>query len=244
MKECSKSIPRRLRDARFATRYFVGEGVDIGGRPDPLALYRELFPAITALRTWDIEDGDAQLMASVQDESFDFVFSSHCLEHMRDPKEALSSWFRILRPGGHLVITVPDEDLYEQGVWPSTHNRDHKQAFTLLKSQSWCSASVNIIDLVRSLGPAVDIRKLEVVDEGHRFELPRFDQTLTPVGECAIEMILRRRTGRELEAGGRLPKSSQPSAEMRGYYNQYRNDHSALKSATLPTPLFKDDREL
>lgn len=244
MKECSKSILRRVRDSRFALRYFVGDGVDIGGRPDPLAIYKELFPRIASLRTWDLEDGDAQLMASAADESFDFVFSSHCLEHLRDPIEGLRNWFRVLKPGGYLVVTVPDEDLYEQGVWPSTHNRDHKSAFTLQKTQSWCPASINVLDLMRALGPAADVRKVEVVDEAYRYDLPRFDQTLTPVAECAIEFVVRKRTAAELEAGGRPAPMAQPPKEQRVYFNQYRNDHEALKRAELPAPLFQDDKDL
>lgn len=244
MKECSKSMPRRLRDGRFVARYFVGAGVDIGGKPDPLMLYREYFPGIISLRTWDIEDGDAQLMQGAGDASFDFVFSSHCLEHLRDPAEGLRNWFRVLKPGGHLVLTVPDEDLYEQGVWPSTYNRDHKHAFTIVKPKSWCSASINLLELARELGPAADIRKLEVIDETYRFDLPRFDQTLTPVAECAIELIVRKRTQTELEAGGRLPPKQQPAAQMRVYFNQYRNDHDALKRAALPAPLFGDESDL
>ncbi|HYD87716.1 MAG TPA: class I SAM-dependent methyltransferase [Vitreimonas sp.] len=244
MKECSKAIPRRLKDSRFASRYLVGSGVDIGGKPDPLSIYREFFPGITALRVWDIEDGDAQLMQGVADEAFDFVFSSHCLEHLRDPREGLVNWFRVLKPGGHLVITIPDEDLYEQGVWPSTHNRDHKSSFTIAKSRSWCPASVNVFELLRELGPAADVRKIEVIDETYRFELPRFDQTLTPVAECAIEMIVRKRTARELDAGGRLPPTAQPATEQRVYFNQYRNDQAALKTAELPAPLFGDKSDL
>ena len=244
MKECSKSIPRRLKDARYAQRYLVGEGVDIGGKPDPLALYREFFPGIAALRTWDIEDGDAQFLESVADESFDFVFSSHCLEHLRDPAEGLGNWFRVLRPGGHLVVTIPDEDLYEQGVWPSTHNRDHKVSFTVSKARSWCPASLNLMDLLRALGPAADIRKIEVIDEAYRFDWPRFDQTLTPVAECAIEFVVRKRPAAELEQGGRLPSKTQPPPEQRVYLNQYRNDQDALKRADLPAPLFEDDSEI
>ena len=109
MKECSKSIPRRLKDARYAQRYLVGEGVDIGGKPDPLALYREFFPGIAALRTWDIEDGDAQFLESVADESFDFVFSSHCLEHLRDPAEGLGVFYS----GGLLVARRAPGDPFQ-----------------------------------------------------------------------------------------------------------------------------------
>ncbi|MBC7768804.1 MAG: class I SAM-dependent methyltransferase [Phycisphaerales bacterium] len=244
MKECSKSIARRLRDSRYATRYLVGAGVDIGGKPDPLDLYREFFPGITSLKTWDLEDGDAQFMKGVADNFFDFVFSSHCLEHLRDPAEGLRNWFRVLRANGHLVITIPDEDLYEQGVWPSTHNRDHKHAFTLMKSRSWCPASHNVLDLLRELGPAADIRKIEVIDETYRFALPRFDQTLTPIAECAIEIVIRKRADAEVTAGGRLPRAEQPAAEMRGYFNQYRTDQKALKQAVSGDSLFKDDTDI
>ena len=30
---------------------------------------------------------------------------------MRDPATALANWFRTVKPGGHLIVTVPDEDL-------------------------------------------------------------------------------------------------------------------------------------
>ena len=137
MKECSKSILRRLHDPNFIRYYFSGCGIDIGGKPDPLALYVELFPNIQKLRTWDIEDGDAQYMESICDEKYNFVHSSHCLEHMHAPEVALKNWFRILKPGGYLIITIPDEDLYEQGIFPSQYNRDHKWTFTIWKTESW-----------------------------------------------------------------------------------------------------------
>lgn len=244
MKECSKSIPRRLRDSRYASRYLVGNGVDIGGLPDPLALYTEFFPNITALKTWDLADGDAQFMEGVADDTFDFVFSSHCLEHLRDPVQGLRNWLRVVKPGGHLVITIPEEDLYEQGVWPSTHNRDHKHAFTMQKERSWCAASHNVLDVLRELGPHADIRKIEVIDETYRFDLPRFDQTLTPIAECAIEIVVRKRTAEELERGGRLPPTAQPSDEAKGYFNQYRRDQAALKKSVSADDLFKDSTDL
>lgn len=244
MRECSKSISRRLADARFATRYLVGDGVDIGGYPDPLMLYAELFPRLTSARIWDLSDGDAQYMAGVEDDSFDFVFSSHCLEHLRDPYEGLRNWLRVVKPGGHLVICVPDEDLYEQGVWPSTHNRDHKHTFTFAKAQSWSPASINVTDLLSSLGPRADIRKVELIDHTYRFDLPRFDQTVAPVAECAIELIIRKRPESELNDGGRLPPKSQPTEQVRTYFNQYRRDQSALRDVAIGEGVFKNEQDI
>lgn len=141
------------------------------------------------------------------DGEFDFVHSSHCLEHLVDPREGLRNWLRVVRDGGYLVITVPDEDLYEQGIFPSTFNRDYKWTFTIYKSQSWSDRSLNLLDMVRELGPDAEVVKNEQLSATYRFDLPRFDQTLTPVAECGIEVIIRKRRWR-LEADGRDPRSS------------------------------------
>jgi SAM-dependent methyltransferase len=194
MLEQSKSARRRWFDGAFHSRYFVGDGIDIGGAPDPLAQYCGLFPAMRSVRTWDMEDGDGQLMAGVADNSFDFVHSSHCLEHMRNVEEALENWLRILKPDGHLVVTIPDEDLYEQGQWPSQFNRDHKWSFTVAKPISPMPRSINVVELAERFGHAAECERIQLLRDFFRegLQKPR-DQTLTPVAECAIEFILRKR---------------------------------------------------
>ncbi|MEK7672224.1 MAG: methyltransferase domain-containing protein, partial [Bacteroidota bacterium] len=164
MKECSKSIPRRLGDPNFINRYFVGEGLDIGGKPDPLSLYCELFSKMQQVRTWDLEDGDAQLLEGVPDEQYDFVHSSHCLEHLIDPAEGLKNWFRVVKPNGYMVLIVPDEDLFEQGQFPIAYNHDHRWTFTVYKQQSWSPNSGNLLTLLMSLGGQADIVKLELLN--------------------------------------------------------------------------------
>jgi len=209
MKETSKAVMRRLHDSRFVSRYFVGNGIDIGCGSDSVEMYSELFPLMKDVTPWDLADGDAQLMAGVQDNKFDFVHSSHCLEHMIDPIDALKNWFRILKPEGHLVILVPDEDLYEMGTFPSVNNPDHKWTFTLWKETSWCTKSINVTDLVKVLGESAEVIKLELLDATHRHLLPQIDQTLTPIGECAIEIVIRKRPSDEISKKGRLPLNNE-----------------------------------
>jgi SAM-dependent methyltransferase len=227
MKECSKSIQRRLSDSNFMRRYFAGHGLDIGGKPDPLSLYVELFPQIKSVKTWDWEDGDAQFLATVKE-------------------EGLRHWFRAVKQGGHMVITVPDEDLYEQGVFPSTFNRDHKWTFTIFKNKSWSDHSLNILDMVRQLGAQAEVLKIEQLSATYRFDLPRFDQTLTPVAECGIELIIRKRTHAEVEAGGRWVRPMEmPDREMRLHLNQYKDDMQRMKqSNTAGRPPFENDSPL
>jgi SAM-dependent methyltransferase len=244
MKECSKSIPRRMNDNNFVRRYFVGSGVDIGGKPDPLNLYTEFFPAITDLKTWDWDDGDAELMAGVSDERYDFVHSSHCLEHLRNPATGLANWLRVLKPDGFLVVTVPDEDMYEQRVFPSTFNKDHKWTFTVYKETSWSPKSLNLIDIVRGLGPVADIEKIQVLNSTYRMSLPRFDQTVTPITESGIEFVIRKRTPEEIANGGRIFEARQPLPELRVHFNQYVDDVTRMKSGNAGRPPFQNEDEL
>ncbi|KIM00665.1 SAM-dependent methyltransferase [Paramagnetospirillum magnetotacticum MS-1] len=211
MKETSKSIARRARQPDFITRIFVGQGLDIGGANDPLALYGEQFPGITGTKIWDVVDGDLQFLTGLADASFDFVHSAFVLQKMADPKEALRHWLRVLKPGGHMVVLVPDEDMYEQGWWPSRHNLEHRWTFTLFKTKSWSPVSVNLLEVLPSLGVQADIRRIESLDGSFRHRLPRFDQTLTPVGEAAIEFIIRKRPQPEAVAGGRFNAEAQLS---------------------------------
>jgi SAM-dependent methyltransferase len=128
-------------------RYLSGKGIDIGCGPDPVR---------PDVRRFDIEHGDANRITSFVDElaSFDYVFSSHCLEHMSDAGGALQEWWRLVRPGGVMVVIVPDEDLYEQGYWPSLFNPDHKFTFSIAKQGSWSPVSRNLTELTRGLPDA------------------------------------------------------------------------------------------
>src|SRR5690348_14443562 len=112
--EASKT--KRVRGEEFVQRYLQGRVIDIGCGADPIVSHAERF---------DLAEGDAQEIAAVrQAGAYDAVYSSHCLEHMRDVRRALQQWWSLVRHGGHLILVVPDEDLYEQGGWPSLFNRE------------------------------------------------------------------------------------------------------------------------
>ena len=121
MNETSKSAPLRQRHLDDVL-YLKGRGIDIGCGPDPLP----------GTEKWDAQDGDAEYLATIPDESFDYVYSSHCLEHMRNVPRALLNWSRVLKPGGFLFVVVPEWTLYEHRQWPSPHNPDHKATFAMI----------------------------------------------------------------------------------------------------------------
>lgn len=197
MWEQSKAAKRRYYSGAFHHRYFVGHGIDVGGQPDPLSQYIGIFVKMLSVKIWDWDDGDAQYLATIANGQFDFLHASHCLEHVVDVYETLANWIRVVKPGGFSIITVPDEDLYEMGHWPSRFNSDHKWSFTIHKKQSWSPKSINVLDLLVAFSDQVETEKVELQRDFFREGLliQRIDQTMTPVAECAIEFILRKRTG-------------------------------------------------
>ena len=189
MNESSKAITRRTHDIRFITKYFVGHGIDIGAGSDGLGSYSHIFPQMMSCRHWDLQDGDAQYLESIADNSYNFVHSSHCLEHMVNPHIALQNWIRILKPGGHIIVMIPDEDLYEQDIFPSTFNSDHKWTFTINKHRSWSPKSVSIFNLLKTFSNTITPLKIEKLDHLYDSTSDRLDQTLSPVVEAAIEFV-------------------------------------------------------
>ena len=118
--ETTTARPRRLRDG-FFDKYCIGSGLDIGYGGDLLT---------ANCRGWDFEDGDAQYLAGLESEQFDFVYSSHTLEHMVDVELSLQNWWRVAKPGGYLIVYIPHRDLYEKKkTLPSRWNADHKHFF-------------------------------------------------------------------------------------------------------------------
>lgn len=154
MDECTKS-KKIWGDLEWSI--LEGTGIDIGCGPDPVT---------ATCKRFDMEHGDANQISKFVKEQFDFVYSSHCLEHMHQPKETIMDWWKLVKQGGYLFFSVPDEDLYEQGVFPSRFNPDHKATFTISKHKSWSDRSINVLDLALSL-PNSKIVKLELQDTGY-----------------------------------------------------------------------------
>ncbi len=167
---------------------------------------------MTACRVWDWEDGDAQDLAGVAEDSLDFVHSSHCLEHLRDPA---------IGPGGLVQGAEarrlsrhhrPGRGPLRAGQLPAQRlqTATHKWTFTVNKARSWSEKSINLLELLAGLGPAADIEKIALLNSTYRYGLPRYDQTLTPDRRERHRVVVRKRSGRELAAGAWCAKPPSP----------------------------------
>lgn len=186
--ETKKATARRANTWLY-NKVFKGEGVDIGCGEDILNKDKS-FPNIVSVEPFDLIHGDAQYINQYINKQYDFVHSSQCLEHMVDVDVAISNWWSIVKPGGHLIITVPDEDLYEQGNFPSIYNSDHKWTFSIYKQNSWSIKHKNILNIISKLENFLII-KIELIDTNYNYTITNTDQTRGDA-EAFIEVILQK----------------------------------------------------
>jgi SAM-dependent methyltransferase len=69
---------------------------------------------------------DAVNISNVQNEIYDFVFSSHSLEHIANPLKAINEWLRIIKNDGYIIIIVPEKSACFD------HKRNYSKFSTLL----------------------------------------------------------------------------------------------------------------
>lgn len=204
--ETSKCFDKRLRSGHFE-RYLVGRGLDVGCGTDRLVAPR------ARVDGWDLSDGDAQKLEGVPNEAYDFLYSSHCLEHLRSIESALANWIRVLKPGGYLYVVVPDYSLYEKEEFPSRFNGDHKHTFSLhLPRQKvgrpthW-NLRGDVEPLLRGLG--AELLETALEDDNYDYGLDTsVDQTHFPDRLAQVCMIARKQGGQ----AEKVPQSIQSGA--------------------------------
>lgn len=103
----------------FAKAVCKGEGLDIGCAKKEWAL-----PWARPIDSLFNDGFDAYNLPPGE---FDFIFSSHCLEHLEDWVYALEYWIYKLKLGGNLLLYLPH---YDQEYWRPWNNRKHYHAFT------------------------------------------------------------------------------------------------------------------
>ena len=185
--ETWKAKERRIKDG-FFDKYCNGRGIDIGCRSDVLLPTCDL---------WDLTispDMDAKFMAGIKDETYDFVYSSHCLEDIDEPKVALINWYRILKPGGYLILFIPHRDLFERVHFlPSPCNKDHKHFFLIDKHEA--PHTLGIIPLITEVLTNYELLYVKKCDDGYKctyMDRGNGFFSLLIEGECSIELVLKK----------------------------------------------------
>jgi len=68
----------------------------------------DLYPEIFRLPGVEIRKGNLDRDLPFDDRSFDYVTCLEGLEHIENPQQAIREFARVLRPAGHLIVSVPN----------------------------------------------------------------------------------------------------------------------------------------
>jgi SAM-dependent methyltransferase len=109
----------------------------------------------------------------VSDDSFDVIFLNHVLEHIRNDERALSEVFRVLKPGGLMLLGVPNEGAF---FWRLAYRfqpevlaaSDHVQFYTAKTLRVKCACAGFRIKEVHPIGWGVPHWKLDEKIRGYK----------------------------------------------------------------------------
>jgi len=68
----------------------------------------DLYPEIFRLDGVDVHRGNLDAELPFGDQSFEYVTCLEGLEHIENPQQAMREFARVLKPGGHLIVSVPN----------------------------------------------------------------------------------------------------------------------------------------
>ena len=99
----------------FAISQCKGVGYDIGYCKEEWKL-----PGAIGI---DINDNSQFDANNLPDGQVDYIFSSHCLEHVENWIDTLEYWLDHIKSGGVLFLYLPD---YSQTYWRPWNNKKHR----------------------------------------------------------------------------------------------------------------------
>ncbi len=111
----------------YAKYYCSGVGYDVGCMKKEWAFPNSIPIDIS------FNDGYHALNLPLH-EKVDYIFSSHCLEHILNWVDVLDYWYDNLKTGGVLFLYLPH---YNQEYWRPWNNRKHVNIFTSEIIKDW-----------------------------------------------------------------------------------------------------------
>jgi SAM-dependent methyltransferase len=160
----------RLRVLHFAPEPFLSDAlIERVGRYETADLYRGGVTHIVDIRALPFEDG-----------SYDLVFASHVLEHVREDRKAIEEVRRILTPEGVAVLPVPIVGSFTvEYPGPNPNESGHVRA-----------PGLDYFERYREVFSRVEL--LDSTDFPDRYQLFTWeDRTGWPTAECPLRLPMK-----------------------------------------------------
>jgi len=132
------------------------QGVEIGG---PSTLFRTVLPVYQVIANLDCVNfstvtmwegslteestfnyyqkklgkqfiAEATNLIPIKDNTYDFLLSSNCLEHIANLIKALEEWIRVIKPNGYLLLVLPKKEIGFDHKKPTTSFEHILQDYT------------------------------------------------------------------------------------------------------------------
>jgi len=145
----------KAKESELAHKYLDGlKGIEIGGGAhNPFnikdCINVDYTKEMTVFQTRQIKDCGEYLNVDIvangdelpfEDDSLDYVLSSHVIEHFKNPIKTLKEWIRVVKPGGYIFTICPHKErtidrnkprttlneLIERDLNPSDDFDDHR----------------------------------------------------------------------------------------------------------------------
>lgn len=128
----------------YAKHVCIGEGYDIG-----YCKKEWKFPNASGID----HDCNGYHAMNLPDRIVDYIYSSHCLEHLDSWVEAVEYWTKYIKDNGVLFLYLPH---YSQTYWRPWNNRKHKHIIEpqhikdLMEKLNYKHITVSSVDLNNS----------------------------------------------------------------------------------------------
>lgn len=125
---------------------------------------------------------DVSLEADAEDDSQSLVLAHEALQDIPDYRKAIQNWFRMVAPGGRLIVTVPHAFLYDRTIKLEQRRRsEQKRLYT--------PASL-LQEVEEALEPnSYRVRRLSDSDAGYDYDRTRDG---APVGAHHLVLVLEK----------------------------------------------------
>ena len=148
LRKLRRDLVRNLDRETVARLYLKGIGIEIGALHEPLRVpksvvvryvdrmstpdLRRHYPELASVNLVNVHIiDDGERLATVSNESQDFVIANQVLEHCANPLFALENMLRVLKVGGILYLSLPDKRYsfdVDRPVTPIAHVlRDYRE---------------------------------------------------------------------------------------------------------------------
>ena len=131
----------------------------------------DLSPEIFRLEGVDIHHGNLDAELPFDDRAFDYLTCLEGLEHIENPQQAIREFTRVLKPGGHLIVSVPNIlNIEERLKWLLYGYTSHFKPITRAEADRLRTEYDNREEIAAHVNP-IGYSELRYILEKYGFEI-------------------------------------------------------------------------